>query len=64
MTHIGEQVLYSRGSFARVVRWYSGWIRIPMGVWTYGLTGKETHVATDVIKPVEKFEVKPRETKP
>ena len=46
---VGEQILYSSGSFSHVRRWVKG--KHPhLGKILYGLTGWETEIEMDVIK--------------
>jgi len=53
---VGEQILYSSGSFSRVRRWVKG--KHPhLGRIIYGLTGWETEIDMDVIKPLRLFSV-------
>jgi len=53
---VGEQILYSNGSLSRVRRWIKG--QHPhLGKIIYGLTGWETEVEIDVIKPLRLFSV-------
>lgn len=54
---LGEEIISQQGSFSRVRRWYSGH-HPELGILTTkGLTGNETIVEEDVIKPVVTIEV-------
>jgi len=56
---LGRVVLEKHGSFERVVDYYEGWHpEIQGAILMTGLTGKETKVEKEVIKPIRTFYVK------
>lgn len=61
---LGEEIVYRSGSFVRIKRWLRG-VHPKLGTIVHGLTGWETLVEKDVIKPVHTFYVhdeKPNDT--
>jgi hypothetical protein len=55
---LGEEVLYRKGSYHRMRRWYRG-VHPELGVIVRGYTGWETLHEIDVIKPMGTFHVTP-----
>lgn len=53
---LDEQVVSQNGPFVRIKRWLRG-IHPELGVITWGLTGWETLVEKDVIRPTHTFTV-------
>lgn len=53
---LDEQVVYRNGPFMRVKRWLRG-VHPHLGMITHGLTGLETLVEKDVIRPINTFYV-------
>ena len=58
MIILHEEVIFSNGNIRHVRRWIYGWVQGIGGKFTVGLTGSETIVELDVIKPLQKFEVR------
>ena len=55
---LSEEILEKYGSFERVRQYWKDWHpEIPNAVLIFGLTGKETMVEKDVIRPVRTFVV-------
>jgi hypothetical protein len=52
---LDEQIVYQRGCYKRVKRWFKG--SHPIGVVIKGFTGLETVVEQDVIVPMGTFQV-------
>ncbi len=55
---LDEIVLHSSetGTYKRVRRWIRGW-HAELGSLIWGITGKETIIETDVVRPIGKFHV-------
>lgn len=53
---LDEQIVYQNGPYMRVKRWLRG-VHPKLGTITYGLTGWETLVEKDIIKPNRTFYV-------
>ena len=56
---LDAKVLYAQGSFSRVIYWVRGWVVPSIGTprFIHGLTGRETAITVNYIKPVIIFEV-------
>jgi len=54
---LDEKIIFQRGSYKKVQRWYKG--SHPIGVIIKGLTGWETVVEQDVFVPMNTFHVNP-----
>ena len=55
MKILHQEVIYSQGCFLRVKRWIKGWVKIPNGKYIIGLTGRETEVVVEIIRPKHTF---------
>lgn len=53
---LDEHIIYQNGPYKRIKRWIKG-VHPQLGVVIKGLTGWETMVEKDVIKPLHKFQV-------
>lgn len=53
---LNEQVVSRSGSFVRIKRWLRG-VHPELGVIMWGLTGWETLIEKDIIKPIHTFTV-------
>ena len=57
MEILGEEVVSQGQYIKRIKRWIKGWVKIPGGKFTIGLTGPETEIEISVIGHLKIFKV-------